>query len=67
MLLGLELAWEEGYMKVIVEGDSVTVISQESMTTSRNNTFLRHIRSICGRQWQIQFIHTVRDGNKCAD
>ena len=67
---GLELAWNRGYRKVILELGSQTLVQKlqahQAVDEVSTSLFLRCINIIC-RNWTIQIKHTYREGNGAVD
>lgn len=66
---GLELAWEMGEKKIIVETDSKTsldIIQGGNQLSPHYNIILR-IRKLMSQNWECKLQHAWREGNKCAD
>ncbi|XP_054820658.1 uncharacterized protein LOC129319582 [Prosopis cineraria] len=67
---GLKLANEMGFKKIIVEGDSTSVISMlknmENQWEAFGSLLLLLQKEICAN-CQLYFQHNYKDGNQCAD
>lgn len=67
IVLGLELAWTDGYHNVIVESDSQSIVSQLNKISSEiNNALGKRIRSFQARPWNLHFQYVSRVNNRCA-
>lgn len=67
---GLRLAREGGYERVVVKMDNESAI--KIMTRDREleegaNTLIRDYMQLIEGWHSISFMHTCREGNKCAD
>ena len=70
MLEGLNLAWEQGYRRIIVEFDLralVELLQVGETTNSRICTLYTQCQRLLAREWNVQIKHTYREGNKYAD
>lgn len=70
ILSALLLAWEEGWKKVIVESDSNVTVSlvREGVPPAHHCwALVRDAREMMQRQWDVQLVHTFREGNTVAD
>lgn len=70
MLLGLEQAWLLGTPRLVVESDSkvlVDLVSSSERLPSEVPKLVRRIRLLAQRLWKVEFTHSWREGNRCAD
>ncbi|CAN1138929.1 Putative ribonuclease H protein At1g65750 [Linum perenne] len=68
--LGLQLAWNLGVKKVILELDSraaVQSINGEEEFDSRHGPILFHIRQMMQKNWNVKVQHSYRETNRVAD
>ncbi|KAF7806654.1 ribonuclease H [Senna tora] len=66
---GLELAWKKGCKKVICESDSRDALQSVEWATDVHiyRSMIKKIRELLGREWEVRLVHTLREGNQCAD
>lgn len=70
MLKGIQLAWDLGIKKLIVEVDSQCAVQQvqgSSSPPNANSTLIREKKQMLGRDWQVRILHTYREANYAAD
>lgn len=71
ILKGMELAWNFGIRRLMVESDSLSIISflnhKKKESSSCNNNLIRLILGWKSRSWNISFMLTLREGNSVAD
>ena len=70
MYLGLDMAWREQIPQLIVESDSKTLIDMVTGSCNFSGaipTLVWRIRNLLALDWHVQFRHTWREGNRCAD
>ncbi|XP_061367549.1 uncharacterized protein LOC133310604 [Gastrolobium bilobum] len=69
ILHGLEVTWNAGYRRVILESDSLTAINvlTKQDASVREERLISHIRMWIGKDWEVQVQHTFTEGNMCAD
>ena len=69
ILKGLELAWNAGEQKVILEMDSKAALDliQGAGPDSPLSNLIRHIRDYTCKDWVCKLQYVWREGNKCAD
>lgn len=69
VLIGMEIVWNKGIRKVIVESDSAALISSinNSNCGQCHNRLIFRILDWKKKDWQVIFSHTYREGNRCAD
>ncbi|XP_057444905.1 uncharacterized protein LOC130737157 [Lotus japonicus] len=67
---GLRLAWDRGFRRVVCYSDSLLAVSLILRPPSMFHEHAGLISSICGllrREWSVRVLHTLREGNACAD
>ena len=67
ILNGLQLAWEIGCRKVILEADSLCAINSLNNTKSlpsKQRNLTTKCEDLLSREWSINFNHTYREANK---
>ncbi|XP_027167825.1 uncharacterized protein LOC113767819 [Coffea eugenioides] len=64
-----ELAWTEGYRRVVLESDSLIGIQliKEGSEDGPYGNIIYRIRQWMRKEWQCKLNHTWREGNGCAD
>jgi len=70
MYLGLDMVWRDHIPQLIVESDSKTLIDMVTGNCKFSGgipTLVRRIRNLLALDWHVQFRHTWREGNRCAD
>lgn len=70
ILSALELAWDRGFRRLIIECDSavaVQLISKECLPCHLQWRMVQKIKEWCSREWEIQIQHVFREGNMLAD
>lgn len=70
MYLGLDMAWREQIPQLIVESDSKTLIDMVTGSCNFSGvipTLVQRIRNLLALDSHVQFRHTWREGNRCAD
>ncbi|XP_061373781.1 uncharacterized protein LOC133316100 [Gastrolobium bilobum] len=70
MLLGLQMAWDLGHRRVIIEGDSQAALNLINEGVAGNHPLaglIRRIGQIRSWDWQVEFKHVNREGNGVAD
>ncbi|OMO50810.1 reverse transcriptase [Corchorus capsularis] len=68
--LGLILAWDEGYRHVECEIDASVVLSlidDADLKFQPFSSLILDIRELLKREWECKCLHTLREGNFCAD
>ncbi|CAL1375573.1 unnamed protein product [Linum trigynum] len=67
---GLQMAWKNGYRKVLLQLDSTTAIniltSQDQIEHRYHNLVLQFQR-LLQQNWEVKISHIYREGNKVAD
>ncbi|MED6171274.1 hypothetical protein PIB30_117389 [Stylosanthes scabra] len=67
---GLQMAWDLGVRRIIVETDSAEALDKLNsmeLTSQSFNSLVREIHSLKNRPWEILFQHIKREGNQCAN
>lgn len=66
--LGLQLDWECGYRKILLEVDSHTVaqVIQKTDSPPKHDTLLVDIREFRSRQWVVHVSYQLRESNRAA-
>ncbi|CAL0299240.1 unnamed protein product [Lupinus luteus] len=67
---GLKLCWNRGIKKLICWSDSldiVSLINNTATTTHIYSSLILVIRDLITLDWDIKLLHTLREGNACAD
>ena len=70
MYLGLEMAWREHIPQLIVESDSkilIDLVTENYKFSGSVPVLVQRIRKLLVSDWRVQFHHTWREGNRCAD
>lgn len=70
ILFGLRLAWDRGYKTLICYTDSLNakiLITDQDITYHRYAAILQDIRDLMKLPWSVELVHTLREGNQCAD
>ena len=68
--IGLQLTWDRGYRKVILESDSSVVVglmNGDKVSMDRNCTLIMKIRDMLDRAWEVRTVHIYREANCVAD
>ncbi|KAE8725546.1 peroxidase 5-like [Hibiscus syriacus] len=66
--MGLCVAWDRNYRRIIVESDNKEVITllHSKIEVGRFSPVLLHIRALISREWQLSYQFVPREGNKVA-
>ncbi|GLT78653.1 hypothetical protein SLA2020_501810 [Shorea laevis] len=67
---GLQLAWEKGYKKVIIETDSLLAkqkLEQHGGVANSLSMLCRGCTELLNRNWDCKLRHVFREANSCAD
>lgn len=67
---GLSFAWERGHRLVECQSDSldaVNLVLSVPPSTHLYAPLVWDIKELLGRPWSVDFHHTLREGNACAD
>ncbi|CAI0541465.1 unnamed protein product [Linum tenue] len=67
---GLQLAWDAGYRRVILELDSecaCQLLRTSDLSEHHHVAILDRAQELLHRQWDVSVNHIYREGNKCAD
>lgn len=70
ILIGLQMAWNRGSQKILLEVDSLTaikLIDKETTAHNRNGSLVRHIQEWLIKEWEVKMKHIFREANSCAD
>ncbi|KAL4307123.1 uncharacterized protein LOC107605009 [Arachis ipaensis] len=69
VLYGLQMAWNLGMRRVIVEMDAIEVLKEINthQSTKTIDPILREIEEYKERSWEIKFQYANRETNQCAD
>ncbi|GAU45178.1 hypothetical protein TSUD_178710 [Trifolium subterraneum] len=70
LYLGLDMAWRNHILYLIVESDSKLLIDMITGNCTIGGvipTLVRRIRNLLALDWQVQVRHTWREGNRSAD
>ncbi|CAL1401621.1 unnamed protein product [Linum trigynum] len=69
IVIGLQLAWEEGCQKVLVQTDSAMAVQllQEATPGHPHYVQVSAIRDLLAREWEVHVGHIFREGNVVAD
>lgn len=70
MAWGLDLAWEKGFKRVILESDSrqaINLIGRGILTEHPLVELVQRIREKLDRDWEIVLNHCLRNANAAAD
>ncbi|CAN1130050.1 Putative ribonuclease H protein At1g65750, partial [Linum perenne] len=70
ILIGLRLAWNAGYKKIIVQTDSqvaVQLLTDDSSTNHHHGLEVTQFKEFNARSWEIRIQHIYREGNRAAD
>ena len=68
--VGLQLTWDKGFRKVILESDFtvvVGIINGDSVRVDRNYNLIMKIRELMDRDWEVKTLHVYREANCVAD
>lgn len=67
---GLKLAWDKGFRAVVCESDSQTALQMVSERVTFSHPYAPLVEYICAfvnYNWDLSFLHSLREGNMCAD
>ena len=67
---GLQLTWDKGFRKMILESDSrvvVGIINEDNVRVDRNYNMIMKIRELLGKDWEVKTLHVYRETNCVAD
>ncbi|GAU35182.1 hypothetical protein TSUD_319920 [Trifolium subterraneum] len=70
MYVGMNLARRQGVTRLILESDSKLLVDMVTWRCNLNGAtpiLIRRIKGLIDFDWQIQFKHTWREGNRSAD
>ena len=68
--VGLQLTWDKGFRKVILESDSsvaIGLINGNRVSMDRNYNIIMQIKDILGRDWEVKTLHVYREANSVVD
>jgi Reverse transcriptase-like len=64
----LEIAWEKGYKKLLVETDSTEATSiLNGLVVESETDLVQQIRAMLNDDWEARIMQTIRINNGCAD
>lgn len=66
---GLQLAWEKGFRRVVLELDASTAIQRIEDPVDLNHHYgslISDCKELMSRDWDCRLSHTLREGNACA-
>jgi Reverse transcriptase-like len=64
----LEIAWEKGYKKLLVETDSTEATSiLNGLVVESETDLVQQIRAMLNDDWEVRIMQTIRINNGCAD
>jgi ribonuclease HI len=70
LYLGLDMAWRDHISYLIIESDSkllIDMITGNCTIGGATPILVRRIRKLLALDWQVQVLHTWREGNRSAD
>lgn len=70
MWVGISLTRQRGITKLVVESDSKTLVDMLAYDGGDNSDhylLVKRIKKLLSGTWDIQAMHTWREGNSCAD
>ena len=70
LVLGLKLAWQRGYRKVIVETDASEIIhllERKDISQHADFILIQEAKSYMCRTWDLELVHISRTTNTVAD
>lgn len=70
LLRGLELACQRGVQQITYYSDSTLTISLVRFDGSKilqYKSLIRNIQELLAREWEVELISTLREGNMCVD
>ncbi|CAI0430385.1 unnamed protein product [Linum tenue] len=69
LVKGLQVVWNEGFRRVMVQTDSQTAIKLIKESDNRHPHFrlVQEARRLLALNWQVQLLHIYREGNFFAD
>ncbi|KAL5808655.1 hypothetical protein ACOSQ3_029346 [Xanthoceras sorbifolium] len=70
VLLGLEMVWDAGFRKVLVESDCLEAVTLIQNGCSTNNTLwylIQKCRSAMNKKWSCSLAHIFKEYNGLAD
>ncbi|KAF7826851.1 ribonuclease H [Senna tora] len=70
IVCGLNLAWDLGFQKVVLENDCLRIIKQINNVNNlaqQMHSTIPAIRSMISRDWDVKLVHCYKNVNACAD
>ncbi|CAN1131193.1 Putative ribonuclease H protein At1g65750 [Linum perenne] len=70
IILDLNLAWDAGHRKVLVQSDSqvaVNLLTADSEASHHHAHEVVQFRELVARSWEVRLCHIYREGNHVAD
>ncbi|CAI0548092.1 unnamed protein product, partial [Linum tenue] len=67
---GLQVAWDAGHRRVLVQLDFQCAVQLLQGETSDDHPYaacISRFRELCSRSWSVKVSHIYREGNVCAD
>ncbi|KAF7802752.1 ribonuclease H [Senna tora] len=67
---GLDISWGLGIKKIIIEADSLSIINmiEKGLDDSHPlSAIINDIRGIAASDWEVEFVHSLRESNKVAN
>lgn len=67
---GLLVAWSRGYRRLTCYSDSqiaIDLLKNEVPKFHQQAALICSIKDLLQRQWEVSILHTLREGNQCAD
>ncbi|CAN1169310.1 Putative ribonuclease H protein At1g65750 [Linum perenne] len=68
--IGLNLAWDIGVRKILLQSDSMAVVGSIHDTPdedARHSATVLQIHELLNREWEVKTSHVFREGNRVAD
>ncbi|CAL1404640.1 unnamed protein product [Linum trigynum] len=69
-LTGLQIAWDQGYRKVLLRLDSTAAmdfLTSKDHDSRRYHNLTRRFQELLKRNWEVHISHSYRECNKAAD
>ncbi|KAF7833065.1 Non-LTR retroelement reverse transcriptase [Senna tora] len=70
ILCALEVAWNAGFKKLVIETDCLTAVNIITDSVQRSHpcfAMLSRINAWFMLDWEVEVVHTLREGNEAAD